>query len=132
MLFSRDVVCYLPGTGIINARRQNRKHGSGEQSDGKHRFIVDLKVKVKQMGHVDVEMAGTKSPSFATRRRIQEHPAGNPCVHKDTAWGDPQHAWRPHGSGVRAMSAGLGCLLDHAGEGERRRCLVGSSKSSLS
>ena len=69
---------------------------------------MDLKVKVKQMGHADVEMAGTKSSSFATRRRIQKHQAGNSGAHKDTARGDLRHAWRPHGSGVRAMGAGLG------------------------
>lgn len=65
-------------------------------------------MKVKQMGHADVEMAGTKSSTFATRRRIQKHPAGNTCVHKGMASGDPQRAWRPHVSGVRAMGMGLG------------------------
>lgn len=37
------------------------------------------------------------------RRRIQKHPAGNPCVHKDVAWGDLQH-----GSGESTMGTGLG------------------------
>lgn len=64
------------------------------------------KVKVKQRGHAHVEVA--KSSSFATRRRSQKHPVDNSSVHKDTVWGDPQHAWIPHGSGVRAMDMGLG------------------------
>lgn len=41
---------------MINVQRQNRKHHSGEQSDGKYRFILDLKVKVKQMDDAGVEM----------------------------------------------------------------------------
>jgi len=131
MLFRRDTACYLPGTGIINAQRQNRKHWSGEQSDGKQKFIVDLMVKVKQMDHADVEMTGTKT-CFATRR-IQKHPVEDPCVHKDMAWGEPQHAWRLHGSGVRAIDAGLGDVsLIMLVRGKGWGWLAGSSKSSPS
>lgn len=78
------------------------------QSGEKHRYTVDLKVKVKQVDRAGVEMAGTKSSSSAIRKRIQKQPAGNPCEHEDMAWGDLQHAWRAHGSGARAMGAGLG------------------------
>lgn len=68
---------------------------------------MDLKGEGKTDGSCSCGNGRHKIISFAMRRS-QKHTADNSSVHKDTAWGDPQHAWIPHGSGVRVMDMGLG------------------------
>lgn len=107
MLFSKDAACCLPGTGIINARKHNGKH----RSEGKHRFIADLEVKVRQVGRAGVEVAGARSSSFASRRGMQKHPG--------------------QGSGVRTAGMCWDGVTSIVLLRERSwRGLVGSSKSS--